>query len=237
MYQPSVSTPSKHTKEQLNPKNVGTEIDLSDVITDVVPLSIVPVHATPIRKAITSASWKGKPSKVSTSSSSSMTAKNVKTLEPSTVVKKPHSMTSLYVDPISVEPNDGVSKDSHVMENVIDDVEASETSNRSRIVTTLNKFSMIIADRDDVDKNICVLISQVLDIEPKTNVMSDVSTSLDQPDNTTEIPLNKSDVNVFTLSYEKSKDKEVSEGMTGDLADKDENVVEKKDQSTVIVNT
>lgn len=37
---------------------------------------------------------------------------------------------------------------------------------------------MIVDDIDDVDKNICVLISQVLGIEPKTGVVPDVSTSL-----------------------------------------------------------
>ncbi|XP_050885292.1 uncharacterized mitochondrial protein AtMg00810-like [Lathyrus oleraceus] len=89
MSQPSVSTPSKHSKENSNPKNIGAEIDLSDVITDVIPLSIVLVHATPMRKARTSAYRKGKPSKVSTSSFPSMTARNVKTLRPSTAVKKP----------------------------------------------------------------------------------------------------------------------------------------------------
>lgn len=40
-----------------------------------------------------------------------MTAKNVKTRELSTAVNKPYFMTSLYFDPISVEPNVGVSKD------------------------------------------------------------------------------------------------------------------------------
>lgn len=47
---------------------------------------------------------------------------------------------------------------------------------------------MNIADKDDVDKNIRVRISQVLGIEPKTNVLSDVSASLAQPDNTTKTP-------------------------------------------------
>lgn len=167
MSQPSISTHSKHTKEQSNPKNVGTETDLSDVITDVVPLSIILVHATPIRKAKTSTSRKGKPSKVSTSSSPSRTAKNVKTLEPSTTVKKPHSMTNLYLDPISVEPNVGVSKYGPVMLNVMEGVEASETNNRPRFVTTLSKSNMIVTDKDNVEKNICVLISQVLGIEPR----------------------------------------------------------------------
>lgn len=66
MSQSYVSTPSKHLKEQSNPKNIGTEINPSYVITDVVPFSTVLVHATPMRKDITSSSRKGKPSKVST---------------------------------------------------------------------------------------------------------------------------------------------------------------------------
>ncbi|KAI5403948.1 hypothetical protein KIW84_051189 [Lathyrus oleraceus] len=236
MSQPSVSTPSKHSKEQSNPKNIGAEIDLSDVITDVVPLSIVHVHATSMRKDRTYASRKDNPSKVNTSSFPSMTARNVKTLEPSIAVKKSQSMTSMYLDPISVEPNVRISKDCHVMKNVMEDVEAYETSNRPRSITTLSKSSMIIADRDNVDKNIRVLISQVLGIDPKTNVVPDVSTSLAQPDNTTETPMDKSDVNLSTLSPEKSKDRERYEGMIGDLDDKDENSVEIKDQPTDIVN-
>ncbi|KAI5415361.1 hypothetical protein KIW84_040706 [Lathyrus oleraceus] len=48
--------------------------------------------------------------------------------------------------------------------------------------------------------------------------------------------MDKSDVNVSTLSPEKSKGKEGSKGMAGDLADKDENSFEKNDQSIDIVN-
>ncbi|XP_050914729.1 uncharacterized protein LOC127129619 [Lathyrus oleraceus] len=95
---------------------------------------------------------------------------------------------------------------------------------------------MIVADRDGVDKNIHVLISQVLGIEPKTSVMQDVSTSLAQLDNTTETPLDKFDVNRSTQSPEKSKDKEGHDGMSGDLANKEENTIDKKDQSIYIVN-
>ena len=72
---------------------------------------------------------------------------------------------------------------------------------------------MIVADRDDVDKNIRVRISQLLGIKPKTGVVPNVSTSLAQPDYTTKIPLSKTDVNVSTLSLEKSKDKEEYDGM------------------------
>lgn len=122
------------------------------------------------------------------------------------------------------------------MTNFMEDVESSETSNSPRSVTTLSIYNMIVADRDNVDKNIRVLISQVLGIDPKTNVMPDISTSLAQPDNNTETPMDKYDDNVPTLSPEKSKDKETSERMTGDMDDKDNNFVEKKDQPTNIVN-
>ncbi|XP_050888939.1 uncharacterized protein LOC127094115 [Lathyrus oleraceus] len=118
----------------------------------------------------------------------------------------------------------------------MEDVEAYETNNRPRSVTTLSKSIMIVPDRDDVDKNIHVLISQVLGIDLKTNVVPDVSTSLAQHDNNTENPRDKSDVNAPTLSPEKSKDKERSREMTDDLGDKDKNPVEKNDQPTDIVN-
>ncbi|XP_050909125.1 uncharacterized protein LOC127122893 [Lathyrus oleraceus] len=142
----------------------------------------------------------------------------------------------MYLDPINVEPNVGAYEECHVMPNVMENVEASETSNRPRSIITLSKSSMIVVDIDDVDKNICVLISQVLRIELKTGVVLDVSTSLAQPNNTTKTPLDKSDVNVSTHSPKKSKDKEDSDGMSGDLADKEENSIEIKDQSTNIVN-
>ncbi|XP_050914629.1 uncharacterized protein LOC127129504 [Lathyrus oleraceus] len=181
MSQPSVSTPSKSSKEQATPNNIITEIDLSDVIIDVVSVSTVLVHATPMRKVRISSSRKSKPTKVSTSSTPSITARNMNDLEPPTGVNKPMSMTSLY----------------------------------------------------DVDKNIRVLISQVLGIDPKKNVVSDVFTSLAQLDNNTENPKNNPDVHAPTLSPEKSQDKERSEDIINELGNKDKNLV---DQPTSIVN-
>ncbi|KAI5439531.1 hypothetical protein KIW84_025073 [Lathyrus oleraceus] len=220
MSQPSVSTSGKLTKEQSNPKNVGTDIDLFEVTTDVNPLSMVHGHATPIKRLRTSSLRKGKPFKVSTSSSPCMNASNEKILEPFTTVKKPHSMTSLDLEPINVEPNVDASAKCPTVQNVMENFETSENTSKPRSITTLSKSNMIVANRDDVDKNIRVMISQVLGIEPNTDVVSDVSTSLAQPDNTTK----------------KSEDKEDSDGMSGDLADKEENSIEKKDQSTNIVN-
>lgn len=130
MYQPYVSTPNKHTKEQSNPRNIGTDVDYSEVITDVVPLSMVPGHATPIRKPRTSASRKGKPSKVSASSSPYMVASDVRSLEPSTAVKKPLSMTSMYLDPINVEPNVDDYAKKNVVPEVVGNVETSKSTNK-----------------------------------------------------------------------------------------------------------
>lgn len=80
---------------------------------------------------------------------------------------------------------------------------------------------MTVDDIDDVDKNIRVLITQVLGIDPKKNVVSDVSTSLAQPDNNTENPRDKPYVNAPTMSLEKSQDKERSREMTNELGSKD----------------
>lgn len=122
MSQPSILTPSKHTKEQSNPKNASTDIDLSEVITDVVPLFMLHGHANPIRKPITSASRKGNPSKVNTSSSPSMDSSNEKIIKPHSVIKKPHSMTSMYLKPINVEPNVNASAKCHIVQNVVENV-------------------------------------------------------------------------------------------------------------------
>lgn len=207
MSQPFVSTPRKSSKEKANPKNIGIEIDFSDVIIDDVPLSIVDVHTTPMRKAKASSSRKSKPTKVSTSSTPSITVINMNDPEPPTGVNKPMSMTILYLDPISIEPNIGLNEDCSTVTNLMENVEAFGTSNKPRFIIALSKSSMIIADKDDVDKNIRVLISQVLGIDYKTNVMPDVSTSLAQPDNNTENPRDNPDVHAPTLSPEKSQDK------------------------------
>lgn len=233
---PSVSPPSKRTKEQSNSGSVSNDVDHYEVISDVVPLSMVPGHATPLRKPRKIASRKGKSSKVSTSSYPSIAASDVKNIEPSTTIKKPHSMTSLYLDPINVEPNVDTSAKSSIVPKVMGNVETSKNTNKHIPVTTLSKSSMIVAKRDNVDKNICVLISQFLGIELKTSVVPDVSTSLAQADNPSETPMDKSDENVSTQSPEKSEEKDDSDGMLGDLSNKEENSGDKKDQYTNIVN-
>lgn len=194
---------------------------------------MVPGYATPIRKPRTTDSRNGKPSKISTSSSASS---DVKILEPSTTVKKPHSMTSMYLDPINVKPNVDAYAKSYVVLKVMGNVETFGNTNKPRSVTILSKSSMIVAERDNVDKNISVLISQVLGIKPKTGVVLDISTSLAQNDNPTKTPLDKSDENISTKSLEKSEENDDFDGMSGDLADKEETSIEKKDQFINLMN-
>ncbi|XP_050876793.1 uncharacterized protein LOC127080517 [Lathyrus oleraceus] len=183
-----------------------------------------------MRKVRTSSSRKSKPTKVSTASTPSMTVRNMNDPELPPGVKKPMFMTSLYLDPISIEPNVGMNEACSDVTSVMENFEAFVPSNKPRFVTTLRKSSVIVADRDGVNKNICVLISQVLGIDPKKNVVPDVSISLTQPDNNTKNPRDNPDVHAQTLSPEKSQDKERSEDITNDL---DKNLV---DQPTYLVN-
>lgn len=162
MSQASVSTTSKRTKEKLNPRIVYTN---SEVINDVVPLSIVHSHTTPIRNPRKTASKKVKLSKVSKYSSSSMSgqmaASDIRNFEPSTTVKKPRSMTSLYLDPINVEPNVDASAKSYNVPKVMRNVETYKNTDKLRFVTILSKYSVIVAERHNVDKDIRVDFSSL----------------------------------------------------------------------------
>ncbi|KAI5431209.1 hypothetical protein KIW84_035392 [Lathyrus oleraceus] len=129
-------------------------------------------HETPIRKHRTTTLRKGKPSKVSTVTYPSMAASDVRSLEPSTVVK-PISMTNLYLDLINVEQNVDASSKSFFVPEVMGNVETSKNTNKPRSATTLSKSSMIVVERDNNDENIRVLISQVLGIEPKIEEKDD----------------------------------------------------------------
>lgn len=87
-------------------------MDYSDVVIDVVPLSMVPGHTPTKRRARTPIGKKARPSTVSKSSnpfrSVQIPSSEIRNIDPSVAVKKPHSITSLYLDPIktkNVEPD------------------------------------------------------------------------------------------------------------------------------------
>ncbi|XP_050895912.1 uncharacterized protein LOC127102603 [Lathyrus oleraceus] len=106
---------------------------------------------------------------------------------------------------------------------------------------TLGQSSMNVVDKDSVDKSICVLISKILNVEPKSDIVPDVTTSLAQTDYPIETSLEKSDgksnsESCAIKSPEKSEEKDDSDSMYVDMSDKEENFIVKKDLSTEIVN-
>ncbi|XP_050889927.1 uncharacterized protein LOC127095256 [Lathyrus oleraceus] len=160
-------------------------------------------------------------------------------------------MTNLYLDPIKttgVEPDVVASAKGFVVPQAVGSVKSSEKSDsgtisldNSRSDKTLGQSSMNVTDKDNVDKSIHVLISKILNAEPKSDVVSDVTTSLTQTDHPIETSLEKSDGKydsefVPIKSLEKSEEKDDSDSMSVDMSDKEENFGVKKDQSTNIVN-
>ncbi|XP_050896478.1 uncharacterized protein LOC127103258 [Lathyrus oleraceus] len=195
-------------------------MDHSDVVTNVVPLTIVLVHIPTKRRARTPTVKMDKPSTVSKYSNPSgsvqIPSSEIRNIQPFVVVKKPHSMTNLYLDPIKTT-------------NIESDVIASA------------KGSIVPKVMDTIGKHIRVLISQILGIEPKSDLVSDVTTSLAQTNHPIEIPLEKSDgksdsESVPIKSPEKYEEKDDYDSMFVDISDKEENSGVKKDQSTDIVN-
>lgn len=159
-------------------------------------------------------------------------------------------MTILYLDPIKttdVEPN--------VVPIVMGSVESTAKlgsekprSNSSAVSldnprsdNTLGQSCMNVTDKDIIDKIIRVIVSQILGIEPKSDVVPDVTTSLAQTDHPVETPLEKFDGKsdsefVSIKSPEKYEENDDSDSMSIDMSDKEENYGVKKDQSTYIVN-
>lgn len=100
---------------------------------------------------------------------------------------------------------------------------------------------MSVSNKDTVYKNIRVLLSQFLGIDPKSDVVLDVTTSLAQTDHPIETALEKYDGNfdgesISIKSLEKYEEKDDSNSIFVDTSDKEENSGVKKDQSIDIVN-
>ncbi|KAI5435395.1 hypothetical protein KIW84_021995 [Lathyrus oleraceus] len=133
MSKPFGSTPRKSTKDQLTSRITCPNMDHSDVIIGVGPLSIVLGHVPTKRRARTPTVKKAKPSTVSKSSNPSWSVQipssEIRNIEPFVAVKKPHSMTSLYLDPnktIDVEPGVIASVKGSIVPKVVGNVESIE---------------------------------------------------------------------------------------------------------------
>ncbi|XP_050896386.1 uncharacterized protein LOC127103151 [Lathyrus oleraceus] len=237
-------------------------MDYLDVVTDVIPLSMVPRHVPTKRRARTHTGKKVRPSTVSKSSnpygSVQILSSEIRNIDPSVAVKKPHYMNNLYLGPIkttNVEPDVVASAKGSIVPKAVGSVESTEKpefekpESDSGIVSidnprsdkTLGQSSINDADKNIVDKIISVLISQILGIESNSDVVSDVTTSLAQTDHSIETLPEKYDgksnsESVIVKSPKKYKEKDDSNCMFVDISDKEENVGVKKDQSTYIVN-
>lgn len=159
------------------------------IITNVVPFDIAPPPDPIKRKAQTPAAKRARSFNVSASSAPYVSGRKTK---PFVVVKEPHSFSSLYLDPINtsnVKTDVDTSAKSSMDPNVVSNIEnieryASEAISlgNPRTNKSLNQTSMNATDKDYVDKSIYVLLSNILDITTESNVVSNVTTSLAQPD-------------------------------------------------------
>lgn len=167
--------------DQSVPMIACANMDYSDVVTDVIHLSVVTGHVPTKRRARTPTGKKARPSTISKYSNPSRSVQipstEIRNIEPSVTVKKPHSMTRLYLDPIkttNVEPDVVASTKSYVIPKVRGNVDStkkpgfekpgSDSSTVSidnpRSDKTLGQSSMNVADKNIIDKKyLCVNLS------------------------------------------------------------------------------
>ncbi|KAI5406070.1 hypothetical protein KIW84_052716 [Lathyrus oleraceus] len=188
-------------------------MDHLDVVIDAIPLSIVPGHVPTKRRARTPTMKKARPSTVCKSSnpygSVQIPFNDYRNIEPSFAIKKPHSMTSLYLDPIKttdVEHDVVASTKGFVVPKVVGSVKSTEKPSSEKLGSDFGTSDVVL----------------------------DVTTSLAQTDHPIETPLEKYDgksdsESVSIKSPEKSEEKDDSDSMSVDMADKEENSSVKKD--------
>lgn len=127
---------------------------------------------------------------------------DVRNVESSVAIKKPHTMTSLYLEPIktpNVEPNVVTSAKGPIVLNDVGSVGTSEkyASETVSIVNpraekTLGQSSLNVVVNDTINKSIHVSLSKILVGNPKSGVVPDVATSLSQLDHSVETIQEKS---------------------------------------------
>lgn len=115
-------------------------------------------------------------------------------------------MSTLYLDPIktiNAEPDVVASAKGSVVPKVVGRFESAEkvgpekpgsdsgtvSLDNPRSDKTVGQSSMNVVDKDIIDKSIRVLVSQILGIEHKSDVVPDVTTSFAQTNHYVEIPL------------------------------------------------
>ena len=116
-----------------------------DVVIDDIPLSMVPGQVPTKRRARTPTGKKARPSTVRKYSNSSrsvqFSSSEIRNIEPFVVVKKPHFMTSLYLDLIkttNVEPDVVASAKGFVVPKAVGNVESTEKSRYDSGIISIN---------------------------------------------------------------------------------------------------
>jgi len=142
MSKASESIASKSSKDQTGPTLSKTRVTRgnakegsSDYITDATPIPIVPGRVPTKRRTKTLVVKKAKPLNVSEPFNPSMLVQlppsDVRNVESPVIVKKPHSMTSLYVDPLkfpNVDHDVVTSAKDSVISNVVGNAGTYEKS-------------------------------------------------------------------------------------------------------------
>lgn len=221
-------------------------MDYSYVVIVVVPLSMVSGHVPTKRRARTPTGEKDRPSTISKFSnpfgSIQIPYSEIRNIEPFIAIKKPHSMTSLYLDPIktmNVKLDVVALAKGSIVPKVVGSVDFTEKPgfekpgsdsgtvniDNPRSNKTLGQSSINVVDKNTVDKSIRVLISQVLGIKSNSYVVPDVMTSLAQTNHSIETPSENSDGKsdsefVPIKSPEKPEEKDDFNSMDVDISDK-----------------
>ncbi|KAI5433247.1 hypothetical protein KIW84_020507 [Lathyrus oleraceus] len=257
MSKASDSTPNKSSKYQsvLTPSKArvtcaNAKEGSSNVIIDATPIIVV-LGRVPTKKGLKHLLAKRvKPSNVSESSTPYVSIQipysDVRNVESSVAIKKPHTMASLYIEPMktpNVELDVVTSAKGHIVSNVMGSVGTSKkyaseiaSLDNPRAKKILGRSSLNVVVNDTIDKSIHVPLSKILVVDPGSGVVSDVATSLAEPDHPIETTQENSHAESISGEKDDSDDESMYVKGEKNLSDKEESVSVKKYQSTDIVN-
>lgn len=186
MTKASKSTPCKSAKEKSAPtlsrvrtNQTNSKEGIPYVIIYDTPITTIPAQAPTKGRSRTPAPKREKPSILSESSNPTS---NVRDVETTDVVKKPHNMTSLYLDPITTtnfELNVGTSAKEFDVSNVVGSIKTYEKPTSENVnldnlgaEESLGQSSVNIATKNIVND------SDILSVDREADVVPDVKISL-----------------------------------------------------------
>ncbi|XP_050875077.1 uncharacterized protein LOC127078686 [Lathyrus oleraceus] len=206
-----------------------TMVAPSEVVLNVVPLSMLPCPVPIHKKVRTSSAKKAKATAVSKSPKQCI------------VVKKAHSMISLYVEPFqyaNVESNVNTSTKEAIGSKHLSRVEPSASFVSEKVNPNVNE-----AKKVSIDKSIRRLVATVLK-ETRSGDTPDVTTSLHQAEHPAETipenPIGGCDNDSISTEYDKDVSPDNLVSMTveekQDVSGEEENPSRRKEKYIIIVN-